>query len=345
MRTRWTEAFQIAAVYVGTVVGAGFATGKEIVEFFSKYGLLGVISILIAGLLFIGLGTKLMLLSANIGARSYEELNAYLFGKKAAVFVNLLFFIMLLGVTSVMLSGAGAVFEEQLGISKLKGILLTVVLSLFILTKGIKGLFAVNSFVVPIMIFFSVIMCMLSITHSQFFTSFINIPENISHWNFVLTPFSYAAFNLALAQAVLVPVAYNVKNEGVIRYGGILGGTLLALILLCSHVALVNLPNFSEFNIPTAEIMKKLAPQFYWIYVLIIYGEIFTSIIGNAFGLEKQASTYITVKPLIIFVSIFIIAIVISRIQYGVLLSILYPLFGYISLLFLFLLYWKSRNR
>ncbi|MFK4998099.1 hypothetical protein ACI2OX_14265 [Bacillus sp. N9] len=29
----WTGAFQIAAVYVGTVIGAGFATGKEIVEF------------------------------------------------------------------------------------------------------------------------------------------------------------------------------------------------------------------------------------------------------------------------------------------------------------------------
>ena len=31
--SRWSRIFQIAAVYVGTVVGAGFATGKEIVEF------------------------------------------------------------------------------------------------------------------------------------------------------------------------------------------------------------------------------------------------------------------------------------------------------------------------
>ncbi|MFL6516822.1 MAG: hypothetical protein ACJ8GL_01940, partial [Bacillus sp. (in: firmicutes)] len=38
MKRDWTQAFQIAAVYVGTVVGAGFATGKEIVEFFSRFG-------------------------------------------------------------------------------------------------------------------------------------------------------------------------------------------------------------------------------------------------------------------------------------------------------------------
>lgn len=32
------SAFQLAFVYVGTVVGAGFATGKEIVEFFVRFG-------------------------------------------------------------------------------------------------------------------------------------------------------------------------------------------------------------------------------------------------------------------------------------------------------------------
>lgn len=31
---RGLSALQIAAVYIGTIIGAGFATGKEIVEFF-----------------------------------------------------------------------------------------------------------------------------------------------------------------------------------------------------------------------------------------------------------------------------------------------------------------------
>ena len=66
VKKNWTAAFQIAAVYVGTVVGAGFATGKEIVEFFSRFGFFGFLSILMSGYLLIVLGSKLMRMAARI---------------------------------------------------------------------------------------------------------------------------------------------------------------------------------------------------------------------------------------------------------------------------------------
>ena len=118
MKTNWGAAFQIAAVYVGTVVGAGFATGREIVEFFSRFGFIGLIGMLMSGYILIFLGSKLMVISARINAKSYEEFNEYLFGKTFGKIINILLLFMLLGVSAVMLAGAGAVFEEQLGISK-----------------------------------------------------------------------------------------------------------------------------------------------------------------------------------------------------------------------------------
>ena len=36
MQQSWKAALQIAFTYIGTVVGAGFASGKEIVEFFVR---------------------------------------------------------------------------------------------------------------------------------------------------------------------------------------------------------------------------------------------------------------------------------------------------------------------
>lgn len=111
MKRDWTQAFQIAAVYVGTVVGAGFATGKEIVEFFSRFGFFGLISILMSGYLFISLGSKLMRMAALIDAKSYQEFNEYLFGKWPGRVINVFMLFMLLGVSAVMLSGAGAIFR------------------------------------------------------------------------------------------------------------------------------------------------------------------------------------------------------------------------------------------
>ena len=52
------------------------------------------------------------------------------------------------------------------------------------------------------------------------------------------------------------------------------------------------LPNLEIYEIPMAIIMKQIAPFFYWIFVLVIYGEIFTSVIGNVFGLDRQLKQY-----------------------------------------------------
>lgn len=341
MRTNWGAAFQIAAVYVGTVVGAGFATGREIVEFFSRFGIFGLIGILMSGYILIYMGSKLMLLAASIGALSYEQMNEYLFGKFFGKIINLLMLVMLLGVCSVMLSGAGAVFEEQLGLTKSFGILLTIGLSLAVMIVGIKGIFAVNTFVVPMMILFSFILFSLSAKLPGFTEQVAFIPYVEDGWKAVIAPFSYTALNLALAQAVLVPVAAEIKDANTVKWGGILGGIALTMILLSSHLTLIMLPGLEAFDIPMAVIMKKLASGLYWIFVLVVYGEIFTSVIGNIFGLERQIQKYIKLPTMPVVLFLFFICYLISMVHYGTLLSILYPVFGYISLAFIILLWMK----
>jgi len=341
LKTNWGAAFQIAAVYVGTVVGAGFATGREIVEFFSRFGIFGLLGVFIAGSILTYMGSKLMRMAASIGAHSYEEMNVHLFGRFFGRIINVLMLFMLLGVCAVMLSGAGAVFEEQLGLTKSLGILVTIALSLGVMIVGLKGVFAVNTFVVPMMILFSLILFSLSVRLPGFFEQIVYIPYAEDGWKAVIGPFSYTALNLSLAQAVLVPVAAEIKDDQTVKWGGIIGGIALTVILLSSHLTLIMLPGFDTFAIPMAVIMKQLAAGLYWIFVLIVYGEIFTSVIGNIYGLERQIQKHLKLPSMLIVSFLFLICYFISLIDYGTLLSFLYPVFGYISLVFMVLLWMK----
>ena len=81
---------------------------------------------------------KMMLLSSQIGAFSAQEFNKYLFGD---VFGNRKHIIIarIICVTSVMLSGAGAVFEEQLRLPRQLGIFITVIACLIIGSRGLQG--------------------------------------------------------------------------------------------------------------------------------------------------------------------------------------------------------------
>ncbi|MDT9023692.1 MULTISPECIES: GerAB/ArcD/ProY family transporter [Rossellomorea] len=336
--------FQIAAVYVGTVIGAGFATGREIVEFFTRFGFVGFIAILLSGYLFITMGTKIMLKSHDIKAKSFEEFNEYLFGKWFSKFMNIVMMIMLIGVSAVMLSGAGAVFQEQLLLPKQLGILLTIGLGFITMMVGIKGLFAVNTFVVPLMIVFNLFLMVYSVRNAAFLEAFLMIPHAEDGWKSVVAPFSYVAFNLAMAQAVLVPVAGEVKDRETIKYGGYLGGFFLTLILISSHITLVLIPDVTQYQIPMAVVMKSFVAGFYIIYIIIIYGEIFTSVIGGVFGLEKQLTNYWKGSSLMTFTGIFLVIYSLSFFEYSELLSYLYPLFGYMSLLFIILL-WMKPNK
>jgi uncharacterized membrane protein YkvI len=335
----WASSFQVAAVYIGTVVGAGFATGREIVEFFMKYGVFGLAGILLAGFLFIFIGTKMLILSKRINATSYQDLMNYLFGRKIGSFINIFMLIILFGLTSIMLSGAGAVFKEQLGFSVKLGVIITIILTIAVMIFGVKGLFSVNMIVVPMLILFSTILAVQSFSVEAFCAVPADAPTS-PKW--ILSAISYAAFNLTMASAVLVPLASEIHDEKVLRRGGMLGGLLLTMILISSYIALSTLPNVMEFDIPMAEVMKTTFYAFYFIYIAVIFGEIFTSVIGNLYGLEKQLLTYIQLPRMIIVCTILCIAAFISKIGYSSLISSLYPLFGYICLGMLVLLIVKK---
>ncbi|GIN57477.1 hypothetical protein [Lederbergia ruris] len=338
---KWTGAFQIAAVYVGTVIGAGFATGKEIVEFFTQYGLFGLMSILVAGYLFIFFGMKVMIKAIDIQATSFMELNNDLFGQTFGRVMNVFMTTMLVGVCGVMLSGAEALFVEQLGWSRTVGSVMTIFLCLIVLWAGVKGLFAVNTFVVPTLIIFNLLLMYSSLSYPLLWSNLLQFASIDHSWKAVGSAFSYAAFNLALAQAVLVPVATEINDKTIVKLGGFIGGVLLTIILISSHITLSTLPDLLVYDIPMATIVKNVLSGIYFVYLFIIYGEIFTSLIGNMYGIERQISQFIPVRSIWIHIAVIAVVYIIGRIEYGQLLGFLYPLFGYISLIFLLLLWMK----
>lgn len=335
MRRSWIASFQVAAVYVGTVVGAGFATGREIVEFFTKYGIFGLAGILLVGFIFVYIGTKMLILSKRINAASYQDLMIFLFGKKIGRFINIFMLIILLGLTSIMLSGAGAIFKEQLGLSVRLGVIITILLTIAVMSFGIKGLFSVNIIVVPMLVLFSTILAVQSFSIEALSV----MPDKTSAtFKWILSAVSYAAFNLTMAAAVLVPLANEIQDEKVLKRGGILGGVFLTAILISSHIALSTLPNVMDYDIPMAEVMKTTFYAIYFIYIAVIYGEVFTSVIGNLYGLERQVASFLNIPSMIIVCSILCVAAFISKFGYSSLISTLYPIFGYVCLGVLLLL-------
>lgn len=318
-----------AFTYMGTIVGAGFATGREIAEFFTQYGIWGTLGILVTSLFFIFLGMKIMLLTISTQSKNMHSFFIYLFGTKYGGYCNWAIFIMIIGVTTVMLSGAGALFEEQLHLSKWLGILLMTILCYLLISKGIQGLHHVNGLIVPLMMLFSLILFILS---KPSFQSLLEIRSEQS-FLWLLKAVIYAAFNLTLALAVLIPLAHELKEAESIKKSSLLGGIGLMILLLFNHFAISQLPSLKNIEIPTAELLVQYTEWIHLFFVLVILGEIFSTLAANSFGIVELLyhkwnwPKKRTLILLLIFCAIF------SSLPYSFLISTLYPLFGIGSLL------------
>lgn len=335
--------FLLAATYIGTIVGAGFATGKEIIVFFSIYGNAGTTGIVICGFLFIVVGTKMMIISSRIQAYSYKELNNYLFGQRVGRVVNFFIFIVAISITSVILSGAGAVFQEQLGLSYQFGIILTLVLCYIVVLKGLKGIYAINAYLVPMLIMFTIFIAISILGQHPY--EFIErmIPNQLSDdLSWFISPFTYTAFNLMTAQVVLVPLGNEIRNERVIKWGGFLGGFGLLCLLLMSHFSMSVFPEKFIHEIPMAEVVKYFGAFIHIFFLFVVYGEIFNTVAGNVFGITRQLAATFNLQYRHAILIMLIVIFLMSQWGYGNLLNILYPLFGYIGLVFLGLLVIKK---
>lgn len=341
---KWGKMLQVAFTYIGTVVGAGFATGQEILQFFTQYGRTGVWTIALAVALFSWLGVKIMLLAHDVGAATYEDLNKYLFGDRLGRWISLFTLFMLFGVTTVMLAGAGSIFAEQLHWSYQAGLIITLALSYSIIVKGMNGIIAANSVVVPVMLLVTMIVVMYTL-HTPGSDNWLRLTSDAPPGKAWTAPILYASYNLSMGQAVLVPLGSEMKDRSILKWGGLVGGAGLGLLLFAGHFALsAHMPGVAQFEIPMGHIVGDLGSGIRLLFLLAIFGEIFTTFIADVYGLSLQICQRTRWKTHGVVVSVLFLSYLVSQFGFSKLLSTLYPLFGLISLVWFAMMIGRRRT-
>lgn len=346
MRNDWKLSLQIAFTYIGTVVGAGFASGREIIEFFVQYGEQGLIGILLSALLFVWAGVRVMIVAHRIQADSYQEISTFLFGKRLGHVFNLFLMLILLGTTSVMLAAAGSIFHGTFGIPAQMGIWFSMLMIFWVTIRGLHAIHSVNSLFVPILIGFTVLVFWHSAPWT--YTAVSLFPQGRDEpMMWLRSAVSYVSLNVALTQAVLVPIGKESRSEKTLVRGGLLGGLGIGFLLLLAFFAIqTGMPDLQQVDMPMISLLADLGKGITILYGLLVYGEIFSTLIANVFGLVHQLRKVVPFPVPIMTGLILAISYFISFVGFGPLLSLLYPLFGQLVVFFLLMMcYRQLENR
>jgi uncharacterized membrane protein YkvI len=105
---------KVAAVYVSCIIGAGFASGQEIMQFFVLFGQKGLWGVGLAAVFFSLFGILIMALAVKLKASNYQSIYLFLLGKQLARLMDTLSIFMLPGSLVVMLAASGSIWQNNL---------------------------------------------------------------------------------------------------------------------------------------------------------------------------------------------------------------------------------------
>lgn len=350
MKGNLFKIFQVSAVFIGTIVGAGLASGKEITEFFTKFGPASFLSIIVCGFFYIIICSIISKISFKYKLESYSDviniISPNFWGKITGIATTLY----LISSASIILAGSGALINQFFEIPKVVGTIVMIILASFFLLRGTTGLIEVNSFIVP-----TLIITIVLLTGLYFFTAFDSIsisnlieiaPKKDSGLAF--STILYCGYNILCCSGVLVPLSTNIENKKTMKLGISLGAIGLTLLCLMINLLLiVNQPQIYSLEIPLLYVANRFNTIMQALLLMVILMEMFSTEISDIYSISKtlEKTFKIPFKKGIFIV--LLIAFPISLIGFGNLITTLYPLFGLLSLIFIgqcIVFYFKNKS-
>ncbi|MGI5849650.1 MAG: hypothetical protein ACOX8Q_06265 [Christensenellales bacterium] len=327
--------FTIASAYIGTVVGAGFASGQEILRFFSAFGLPGLWGAAISVALFFFIGYSVLLLGRHLKAHSHVDVVRFTNGRIIGSVIDIIITVFLFGALAAMIAGAGAIFKEQFNIGAVWGTLTMAVLSFLTVTTGTKGVISAISYVVPFLIVSVLFISIYSLLKNPVTEQEIAVAKGLArsapYWP--LSAANYASYNLVIAIAVLAPMGARCENRKRLFWGALLGalglGVGIAAIYFC---VLTNIAEVADMEVPMIGIAGKISSVMTFAFAIVLFAEVYTTAVGNLYGFVQRVSSK-TPKTIVI-AGVTAAAFSAGQLGFSNLVKYLYPAVGYGGMLF-----------
>ena len=326
---------KIASICFGAVLGAGFASGSELLEFFAVFKNRGIIGVLVASFLFSLLGKEILSNSFFLTEKTTRKYLETVFSKPMARFLSFFMTFFLAVTFCVMLSGTGAFFSQRFSLPVWVGILLMDALCFLIFMFQIKGLSVLSVAVTPLMFFGLLYLCLYGLfneSRAAFWPS-VN-PDGL----FLPYAFFYVGYNLLTMTAVLVPTSALAEDEKTAGWGGILGGIMLGVTALLCVSALLG--NESLWVSPLSMLLSsaKAGTAAHILYSAVLFCAMLTTAVSTGFSLLSEFSTGGKDKQMA--ATICLAALPLSFVPFSLLVRYFYPAFGVLGVILILGILW-----
>lgn len=337
----------IASAFIGVIVGAGFASGQEVLQYFTSFGIMGTFGAIITTALFTYVGMMLVWLGSKFKKDSHKEVihnitGKSLVGKILGWIIDLVIIFTLFGVGVVMIAGAGSNLNQQFGLPSIVGTLLMTALILLAGMLKVEGVVKVIGNITPFLIIFIILISVYSfITTNTPFSQLNTLsdakPSTLPNW--FIAGVNYASFNTAVGASMAIVMGGSEKNTKVAATGGLIGGLALGIMIVLSHLAIfTQIDVVGNMDMPMLGIVNNISPVLGIIMAIVIFGMIFNTGLGMFYAFASRFTVVDTMRFKIFYTIAVIVGLCLSFVGFTDLVAIFYPLIGYLGLVLILVL-------
>ncbi|MDF9867297.1 putative membrane protein YkvI [Bacilli bacterium PM5-3] len=349
MSIKKTSAFTIAMAFVGTITGAGFASGQELMQFFGDFGLMGIAGAVVSAILFAVYAYVVMKLAKAKDSDNYAELMVPI--KNEAIkkvlmtladVATLTFYFCVL---VVMGAGAGSVLNETFDIPVMAGAAIILFVTGAVVFFGIEGVQKGFNISVPVLVVGVIAIAIIVVVSPVVANSTGNIVENIvenanpdaTGITWLKKAVEFVFYNTFACFGIIAAIGRYAKDNKVLIKGAIGGAVATSGLALIIVIAMVtNYSAIKEASMPMITLAQMVSTTAGYLYVILMILAIFSTNIGLMFSIVKRVENFnfYNKKYNFIFIAVMcVVALFGSKIGFTQLIGIIYPFYGYISLI------------
>lgn len=336
------KVFKYASAFIGILVGAGFASGQEMLQYFVSFGYMGIIGAIISIALFAYLGMILMKLGSRTKTNSHQAVIHKISGRYLGVIIDYILIFILFGVGIVMVAGSGSILHQQFGLPSLAGtILMSVLIILTVMLKVdrvVKVIAAITPFLILVVIYLF-IHSIFTMDASFTFLEPIALEQTsaASHW--LISTLNYVSFAIAMGASMTLVMGGDEPNEKIASIGGLVGGIVVGLLVILNYFTIFsNIDIVDGLEMPLLGIADSVSPFIGILYSIVLFGMVFNTAISMFFSFAARFAEPQTRRFKVIAISALLIGFAASFFGFVELVSFFYPLFGYLGMVLIIVL-------
>lgn len=331
------RSLKIASAFIGIVVGAGFASGQEILQYYTSYGYWGLGGVLVATALFGYIGMILTRLGSRMQTTSHEDVVYRISGKWLGKVIDYTLILTLFGILVVMIAGAGSIFSQQFDLAPAFGRTLMIILVIVTIMMNVKKVITVISSITPFLILMVVGIAIYSVaTMNGSFASLDPVArEQLSATpNWLLSAINYVSLAIALGASMSLVMGGAEKDEKVAARGGLIGGLGFGFLILLSYVAIfAKVDVVGGADLPMLAIGDNISPVLGIIMAIVIFAMIYNTAVSMLLSFSARFTEIGTKKFRIFVIIAGLVAFALSFLGFTALVNWFYPAVGYLGLL------------